>query len=92
MHELNKEKMMTVVLLDIMDTSLPRILSIRTKLDNGEVLSDLELDFIHVELDKVTRFYRDFQEEDQCGVIYSHYSHMLSEVMRVALENERLKD
>ena len=88
MHKIDKDKMMTVVLMDIMKLSLPRIRSIQSNLDKGGTLNSFDLDFIHEELDKITRFYRNYEEEAQSEVIFSHFSHLLAEVVRVALENE----
>lgn len=89
MHKkIDKDKMMTIVLMDIMKLSLPRIRSIRSNLDKGGTLNSFDLDFIHEELDKITRFYRNFQGEEQSDVIFRHFSHLLAEVVSMALENE----
>ena len=88
MHKTNKNKMIAVVLKDITDSSLPRIIAIQSKVNEGNILSSYELNFVHHELNKVSRCYHYFENDEACQAIFSHFAHLLSEVVSVALENE----
>ena len=81
---------MVVIMKDIVQQSLPRILSIRCKLELGDVLVGSELEFLTELLAKINHCQQDNKFFDaQCAVIFTTVGHLLSEVVGLALQNEQ---
>jgi hypothetical protein len=89
MQHSNNEKVMVVVLEDMVNQSIPRILSIRHKVREGGLLTHTELDFFHLMLQRLSRCYHDYAHDHQCVTIFACIAHMLYKVVNRAHENEQ---
>lgn len=85
----NTQPMMTVMLKNMVHQSLPRVFSIRDKLEQGETLEGSELDFFIEMLEKVSHCQRQYLNDPQCRVIFATVAHLLFKVINLALENEQ---
>jgi len=85
----NTQLVVTVMLDDLVQQSLPRILSIRHKLENGCVLSPSELEFFSDMLHRINICQRQSPEDHDCQVIFATVAHLLYKVISLAMENER---
>lgn len=86
----HSENLMVVIMKDIVQQSLPRILSIRCKLEKGDILKGSELEFLTELLGKINHCQQDNKFFDaHCMVIFTTVAHLLSEVIGLALTNEQ---
>lgn len=89
MNEDHSDQIMVVVLNDMVKKSVPRMLAIRHKLEEGETLLSSEVDFFIHMLDKLSRCNREYQHDSQCMTIFACIAHLLFTVVNLALENEQ---
>jgi hypothetical protein len=89
MQHTQSEKIMVVVLEDMVNQSIPRILAIRQKVRHGELLTLTEVDFFHMMVRRLSRCYNDFAHDSQCMTIFACIAHMLYKVINRAHENEQ---
>ncbi len=89
MNHHSTEFVVTVMLDDLVQQSLPRILSIRHKLEDGCVLSPSELEFFSDMLSRINVCQRQSPEDHDCQIIFATVAHLLYEVINLAMENER---
>lgn len=83
------EKLMVVVLNDLVEQSIPRIHAIHHKLIAGEVLVDQELEYCRYMLRRLGECYHRFAHDPQCVTIFSCVAHLLYQVVNLAYENEQ---
>ena len=89
MQQTVNEKIMVVVLEDMVNQSLPRIMAIRQKVRRGDLLTVTEIDFFAGMLKRLSRCYHDFSHDSQCLTIFACIAHMLYKVINRAHENEQ---
>jgi hypothetical protein len=83
------ENIQQVVLAELNRRSLKRILSIRSYLEQGNVLSSSQLDFLSGMIVKIKVCQRGQEQESDCKTIFTSVSHLISQVVRLALDNEQ---
>jgi len=83
------ESIMVAVLDDMVDSSLPRLLAMREKLENGELLGKSELEFCREMIEKVNICQRDNADDPECSEIFADFAHLLFTVSQLALKNEQ---
>ncbi len=89
MQHADEQSLVTVSLNNLCEHLLPRVFDIRKKLDEGEVLTPLELDFFSQMIQSINICQREAQDDHECQVIFSTVAHLLNGVMNQALDNER---
>lgn len=88
MQHQDKEKLLVVMLEDIIQHMLPRILGIRRHLKHGGLLSDAEVTYLMESVHRLNDFYISYHKDPQCRVIYATIAHLLFKVIRKALKHE----
>jgi hypothetical protein len=91
MQQQDTQKLLVVMLDDMVNHSVPRILSIRKHLDKGEVLTDADIHFLSSILKRLDLCYGTFEKDTECKVIFSTIGHMLFKVIKIGLKNEKIK-
>ena len=86
------EKMLVVLLDDMIQHSLPRILAIEQNLKQGLVLSNAEVDFFIDVLQRVNHCHTTYSDDADCRVIFSSIAHLIFNVLKQALLNEQAFD
>jgi len=89
MQHQHQEKLLVVMLDELINHSLPRILAVQQHLQRGELLSDAEIYFFSDVLNKVNQCYGAYLHDTQCKVIFSTIAHLLFKVIKKALKNEK---
>ena len=89
MQHSHSDQVMVVVLRDLVQQSIPRIISIRHKLKQGEVLVGSEVDFFLHLLHRLSHCYQNYAHDRECVTIFSCIAHMLYKVINLAHENEQ---
>lgn len=89
MSQDHTDQIMVAVLNDMVRKSVPRMLAIRHKLEQGETLLGPEVGFFIGLLDKLSRCSREYQHDSQCMTIFACIAHLLFTVVNLALENEQ---
>ena len=85
----NREKVMVVVLEDMVNQSIPRILAIRRKVLNGGLLNLSELGFFTAILKRLGHCHHHYAHDSQCLTIFACISHMMYKIINRAHENEQ---
>ncbi len=83
------EKLLVVMLDDMIDHAIPRLLCIRKHLRNGEVLADADIHFLTGVLDHLSLCYSGYHNDPQCRVIFASIAHLLFKVIKRGLKNEK---
>ena len=83
------DKILVVLLEDMISHSLPRIHAIDKHLKLGEVLSEAEVDFFIRQLDRVHQCFELYNKDPQCRIIFSSIAHLMYKVIHRALNNEK---
>jgi hypothetical protein len=84
-----EENLMVVLLNDMIQHNLPRILAIRVKMRRGEAISTRELEFMDQMLARINDCYYRFDQDAQCQAIFSTLAHLVSRVINRAYDNEQ---
>ena len=83
------EYIQQVVLAELNRRSLKRILSIWSYLEQGNTLSSSQLDFLSEMIVKIKVCQRGPEQDADCKTIFTSVSHLISQVVRLALDNEQ---
>ncbi len=83
------EKLLVVMLDDMIDHSIPRLLCIRKHLLKGETLTDADIHFLTAVLERVSQCYSGYQKDPQCKIIFSAIAHLLFKVIKRGLKNQK---
>ena len=83
------ESMLVVLLDDMVQHSLPRILSIRKNMKTEEILSGSDLEFLLHLVDRVNECHAKYKDDADCRVIFSTISHLVYKVVHRAYKNEK---
>ncbi len=86
------DKMMVVMLDDMVHHTLPRIYAIDKNLRRGDVLSATEVDFFVHHLQTIDQCFRLYQHDPQCRVIFSSMAHLCCRVVKRAWKNQQRLD
>ncbi len=78
-----------VILLDLNRQSFKRMTSIRAYLEQGNILSNSELEFLSEMIVKINICQRGIEHDPECITIFSNIAHLLSRVVSLALKNEQ---
>ncbi len=89
MQHRGSQKLMVVMLNELINHSLPRILAVQQHLQRGELLTDTEIHFFSDSLDMVNRCYSAYQMDPQCKAIFTAIAHLMFKVIKLALKNEK---
>jgi len=89
MHPNYKENMLVVMLNDVSGRILPRLFSLRAKLEKGELLTEQEVSLLARYLDRIKQCALFYTNDEQCRIIFSSTVHLLLRVISIALENEQ---
>jgi hypothetical protein len=92
MEQVNLEKIKQVVLIDLNRHSLPRILSLKKKLDQGKSLIASELEFLSEMIVKINICQRGAIKDIDCTIIYTTLAHLVSQVVQLAFDIEKNED
>jgi hypothetical protein len=87
-YSLEKKGVLEVVMERFEKQRLPRILDIKKMVDRGEVLCNLDIEFLE-EVCHDTQQYKHFVDEHpEFQQLYSTVAHLYDEIAKKALENE----
>jgi hypothetical protein len=89
MNKDHADQIMVVILNDMVKTSIPRMLAIQNKLEQGETLCRPEIKFFKELLKTLNRCSREFQYDAECMSILACIAHLVLSVANRALENEQ---
>ena len=87
-HDISLQ-LMVVMLENLVQHSIPRVYSIRKKLEQGQLILSSELNFMLDTLNTVSHCYQEFRQDMQCMLIFSGAAELLGEVIGMALKNEQ---
>ncbi len=83
------EYIQQVILAELNRHSLKRILSIRNYLEQGNVLSSSQLNFLSEMIVKIKVCQRGTEQDSDCKTIFTSVSYLISQVVRLAFDNEQ---
>ena len=83
------DKMLVVLLDDMIQHTLPRIHAIDNQLQQGDVLSETEISFFKHQLKTIEHCYHHYNHDRQCQVIFSSLAHLFYRVIHQALRNQK---
>jgi uncharacterized protein (UPF0305 family) len=84
------ESMLVVLLEDMVQHSIPRVLSIRKNMKQGEVLSNSDLEFFNQLVNRIIQCNLRYGDDKECQVIFSTISHLVYKVIHRAYKNEQI--
>ena len=84
----HSESLMVVLLQEMIQHNLPRMLAIREKMRHGEVISTQELVFMKQVVLRINDCFDRFSDDPECRIIFSTLAHLASRVVTRAYENE----
>ncbi|MDJ0833906.1 MAG: hypothetical protein QNJ69_10320 [Gammaproteobacteria bacterium] len=83
------DKMMVVLLDDMILHTLPRIHAINKHMQQGDVLNETEIAFFKHQLKRIDHCYHQYNHDPQCRVIFSSLAHLFYRVIHRALNNQK---
>jgi hypothetical protein len=83
------DSMLVVLLDDMVNHSLPRVLGIRKNLKQGDVLSNSDVDFLGHLIEVIMQCHRKYRTDEECRIIFSTISHLVYKVVHSAYKNEK---
>jgi len=83
------DKLLVVMLDDMINHSLPRLICIRKHLHAGEVLADNDIHYLSSCLDRLSGCYVSYEKDEQCRLIFSAIAHLTYKIVKRALKNEK---
>ncbi len=83
------DKMLVVLLNDMILHTLPRIHAIDNQLQQGDVLSETEIAFFKHQLQTIDNCYDRYNDDRQCRLIFSSLAHLIYRVIHRALKNQK---
>ena len=90
--EKNDKGIITVLMKQFEEQQLPRALEIKKRVENGERLSDVDLDFLKRSFDGSNEATRLAEKYPEYQKLYSQTVALFHEITQKSLENEEKKD
>ena len=91
MEHNHSQQIMVAILDDLVQRTIPRIKTMRSKLEQGGVLSAPEVAFCLAMLQRLSHCHRIYGHDPQCVKIFSCMTHLMSELVKLAHDNESSK-
>jgi hypothetical protein len=91
-HILDDKGTLQVVLQDYEQHKLPRMLAIKEQVDKGELLNDIDLNFLKDMYREIHQYEAFIEEHKEYRVLYKDFVQLYCAIMDTALINERQKD
>ena len=89
MAEMSKDDgVITVLLIRLRQQRIPRVLALQEKVSSGDVLNDMDIDFLDSVYHEAKRCHEICKHRREFDDLFCRVTHFYHEVARSALENE----